>query len=82
MVDWFIQVFKVIYQLSDKTFFLSVQIMDNFLATLHRDKVIFPHNYLYLLGITSVYIAAKVEEIDMIPIEIIVKDLGHSKFTK
>lgn len=56
--------------------------MDNFLAKLHHEKVIFPHNYLYLLGITSVYIAAKFEEIDMVPIEIIVKDLGHNKFTK
>ena len=44
--------------------------------------MIFPHNYLYLLGITSVYIAAKFEEIDMVPLDIIVRDLGHNKFTK
>jgi hypothetical protein len=55
--------------------------MDNFLAALHSEKVIFPHNYLYLLGITSVFIAAKVEEVEMIPIEIVVNDLGHKKFS-
>ena len=56
--------------------------MDNFLAFLHKDRVIFPHNYLYLLGITCVLIAAKFEEIDMVPLEIIVNDLGHKKFPK
>ena len=56
--------------------------MDAFLAALHQDRVVFPHNYLYLLGITSVFIAAKVEEVQMVPMEIVVKDLGHNKFKK
>ena len=79
MIDWYQQVFSVISQLSEKTFHISVQIMDKFLSSLHHDKVVFPHNYLYLLGITSIFIASKYEEVQCIPLDIIVDELGHKR---
>ena len=52
--------------------------LDNFLANLNEDMVSFPHCYLYLLGITALFIAAKLEEVQAIPLDMIVEELGHN----
>lgn len=82
MVDWLIQVFTAFKCFSEPTFFLTVQIMDNFLSSLKEEKIIFPRRYLYLLGITAIMIACKVEEVEIVPIKTIVSVMGHDKFSK
>ena len=57
---------------------MTVCILDNFLAILNSESMCFPHSYLYLLGITSLFIASKYEEVQAIPLEMIVSDIGHN----
>lgn len=59
---------------------MTVQIIDKFLTKLKENKVVFPHSYLYLLGTTALFIAAKYEEVQCIPLDMIVKELGHNNF--
>lgn len=82
MVDWLIQVFGVISQLKDKTLFITVSLLDNFLSNLKAQKVSFPHSYLYLMGATCLFIAAKYDEVESIGIEMLIRELGHDQFTQ
>ena len=54
--------------------------MDCFLSTLNRGMVTFPNHYLYLLGLTALFISAKHEEVQSIPLDMIVNELGHKQF--
>eukprot|EP01133_Synstelium_polycarpum_P002510 gene2510-2865_t len=57
LVDWMMAV-HVRFKMLSETFFLSVNIVDRYLA-----KVVIPINKLQLVGITSMLLAAKYEEI-------------------
>lgn len=80
MVDWMRQVFRVVKALNTQTFFIAVSIMDSFLYNLNKDKVYFPGKYLYLLGVTSIYIATKFQEVKQFSVETTLEELAHNKF--
>lgn len=80
MVDWMRQVFRVVKALSTQTFFIAVSIMDSFLYNLNKEKVYFPGKYLYLLGVTSIYIATKFQEVKQFSVETTLEELAHNKF--
>jgi hypothetical protein len=56
--------------------------MDSFLYSLQKEDTWFPHDYLYILGMTSIFIAAKMHEEYMLGIETLLQELGHGKFKK
>jgi hypothetical protein len=59
MVDWMIEVLSS-YKMSEETFFKSVYIMDSYLRKC-KDKL--EAKDLHLIGIASMFIAGKYEEI-------------------
>ena len=76
MVDWMIEVLSC-YNCSNETFFLSVSIMDQFLF---KTNSILKNQNIHLIGIASMYIANKFEEIYPIPLKHFVVKIGHNKF--
>jgi hypothetical protein len=66
MVDWMIQVFRVLKRSSPQTFFLSVSLMDNFFMKKHERKVKLDSNDLHEIGLVCIHISSKFE--DVIPI--------------
>lgn len=64
-----------ILNLSPKNFFLAIDIVDLYLARVQGEDVL-DQNDLYLLGITSIHIAIKLEENFKIPLDTIRKELG------
>ena len=77
MVDWMIEVISK-FELSIKTFFLAVRIMDKFLEIVSRS---FDNNDLLLLGVTCMYIASKFEDVETYNMQIFIRQIGHNKFT-
>jgi hypothetical protein len=64
MVDWMINVFREIKDFSIKTLFLSVAILDSFLEETQKQKISIEDDLLYLLGLGSIFIASKYEEVN------------------
>ena len=67
MIDWMIQVFRVMKKSSDETYFLAVSLIDRYLEVYEKT-----HNYkitldkFHLVGICCVFMASKY--VDTIPI--------------
>ena len=78
MVGWMMEVFAS-YSSEPLAFFLSVEIMDNYLQ---RAKKKFNEKDLHLIGLVSMYISSKME--DIIPLHMIhiKKKIGHDKFSE
>ncbi|OMJ70999.1 hypothetical protein SteCoe_30900 [Stentor coeruleus] len=75
MVDWMIEVITK-FELSIKTFFLSVKIMDKYLqlsCTQHMN------NDILLIGITCMFIATKLEDVVSCRLKTFVRAIGHGK---
>lgn len=78
MVGWMMEIFAS-YSSEPLSFFLSVEIMDNYLQ---KAKKKYNEKDLHLIGLTSVYIASKME--DIIPLHMIhIKTkIGHDKYSQ
>lgn len=78
MIDWILEVFYA-YQCDQPAFFLAVDIMDHYFYK--ESKVLCDEN-IHLIGIVSMFIASKME--DLIPLRMIhVKGkIGHNKFSE
>jgi hypothetical protein len=63
MVNWIINVFRLIKVFSAKTLFLSVAILDSFLEETQKQNEHIEEDLLYLLGLGSIFIASKYEEV-------------------
>jgi len=59
MVDWMIEVLTS-YKTTTQTFFLAISIMDRFLAKCARSQSM---NELHVIGVVSMFMACKYEEI-------------------
>lgn len=75
MVDWMIEVITK-FDLSVKTFFISVKVLDKFLEQTDR---CFSSYELHLLGVTCMFIASKLEDVDNYDAEVFEKLIGHNK---
>ena len=77
MVGWMMEVFAS-YSSEPLSFFLAVEIMDNYLQ---RTKKKYNEKNLHLIGLACMYISSKME--DIIPLHMIhIKTkIGHDKFT-
>ena len=66
IVDWFVQVFRVLRVTNQETFFLAVSLLDNYMLEKSNRGVTLTADNLYLIGMSSVFIASKYE--DIVPI--------------
>ncbi len=78
MVDWMIEVFYTLGHLP-QTFFSSVGILDHYLT---YSKKIHSEREILLIGITSMFIASKIEEVVQFSIEDVVQRIGHNQVSK
>ena len=78
MVGWMMEIFAS-YSSEPLSFFLAVEIMDNYLQ---KTKKKLNEKDLHLLGLVSMYLSSKME--DIIPLRMIhiKKKIGHEKFTE
>ena len=77
MVDWMGEVLNT-FSCSDQTFFLAVQIMDRYFQK--TEKTLNPPD-LHLVGLTSMFIASKYEDIVPILMKTLIQKIGHEKFS-
>lgn len=76
MVDWMTEVLTKLKS-SLKTFFLSVFIMEKYLK--HTSKS-YPSQKLHIIGIVSMMIALKFEEVNCFSLKVIRKNIAHNNF--
>ena len=77
MVGWMMEVFAS-YSSEPLSFFLAVEIMDNYLQ---RTKKKYNEKNLHLIGLTCMYISSKMEDIIPLHMVHIKTKIGHDKFT-
>jgi hypothetical protein len=78
MVDWMIEVLYA-YNSDQPTMFLAVHIMDLFLT---KSKTLLSNNDIHLIGIVSLYIASKMEDIIPLRMSHVKVKIGHNKFSE
>ncbi|CAD8210507.1 unnamed protein product [Paramecium octaurelia] len=78
MVDWMIQVFGCHQLTTQNTFFRAVNLMDAYLKNTEQQ---YTDSDIYLLGVTCIFIASKIEDIKCFDIETIIIVLSHNKFS-
>jgi cyclin B/cyclin A len=82
LIDWILQVFQAFNKgNSPSGFFTAVGLVDNFLIAKYRQKKSIGVDRLFLLGIASVLLTSKFEEIKPIRTQILLEKAGHGKFT-
>ncbi|CAD8109692.1 unnamed protein product [Paramecium primaurelia] len=80
MIDWMIEVFasnNKEYSNNDLTFFRAVSLLDAYLRSSYNLNEL----DMYLIGVTCILIASKIEDIYQISINTIIQDLSHNKFS-
>ena len=78
MVDWMIEVLSV-FDCMEETFFLSINIMDIFYL---KTKKVLHNEDVHLIGITSMFISSKFQEIYPLSLKNFVKKVGHDLFSE
>ena len=78
MLDWMLEV-KRNFKLANKTWYLAVDIMDKYF--LKSATPLLPSS-LHLLGIISIWLASKFEEVFPLNFSSVVGNIGHMKFSK
>lgn len=82
LIDWVLQVFMAFNKgNSPSGFFTAVGLIDNYLAAKFKSKQSVGVDKLFLIGIASVLITAKFEEIKPIKTMVLLEKAGHGKFT-
>ena len=78
MVNWMMEIFAS-YPSEPLSFFLAVEIMDNYLQKIDN---ICNEDDLHLIGMVSVYMSSKMEDIIPLHMVHIKTKIGHNKFTQ
>ncbi|CDW77195.1 UNKNOWN [Stylonychia lemnae] len=82
MVDWMLQVMRVLKIESQKTFIQAIKMMDKYYEVKMKEGKAQPNNEFHLIGLVCIYISSKFEEVEPITLKEIVNDAAHKKFTK
>ena len=77
MVDWMIEVTSG-FQCSSRTLFISVKIMDKFFSSQHTG---IHAGLLHIIGIASMLIASKLEDVEAITLDDAKEKMPHNKFS-
>lgn len=78
MVDWMVEVLSI-FDCMDETFFLSVNIMDIFFQ---KTKKVYRNEDVHLIGIGSMFIASKFQEIYPLSLKNFVHKVAHDMFSE
>ena len=62
MIDWMIQVLRVLNKNSNRTLFLAISIMDRFFKESAKRNRLYHSEDIHLYGLASCFIASKLEE--------------------
>jgi len=76
MINWIIEVCAN-FKTNDKTFFLSISIMDRYLKRSSKKQV----TELHLVGVTSMFIASKYEDIQPLRMRTVFEKIAHKKLS-
>lgn len=79
MVDWMIEVLTN-YKCEDNTFFIAVNIMDKFFKCLEKTRILQPAE-LHLIGVTSMFIASKYQDIYPLRLKTVHEKIAHRKLS-
>jgi hypothetical protein len=82
MVDWMVQVFRVMKRSTDKTFFQAVSILDRFFKARSEAEEPVTKGDLHIFGLVSIFLASKIEDVIPIFMTGILESAGHGKFKK
>jgi hypothetical protein len=77
MVDWLIEISEA-YKCKGETLFLAIFIMDEYFRQCEQSL---PLSDLHIIGVTSMFIACKYEEINPLKVKTVVRDITHNKIT-
>ena len=77
MIDWIVECLAT-YKLKNSTFFLSVYLLDKYMAT--TDRMLAKQD-IHLLGITCMFMASKHEEITPMFLTSVQDNIGHGTFS-
>ena len=78
MVDWIIEVLSA-YSYGPETFFLAVNVLDNYFA---KSEKSIPADDLHLIGVASIYLAVKFEEVCALRLKTVYEEVAHKKILK
>ncbi len=81
IIDWMVQVFRALRVSSHATFFTSVTVLDRYFLAKWSQKVSLGPETLYLIGMTSVLISSKLEDIEAIRMKTLLEKAGHNRFS-
>eukprot|EP00347_Sterkiella_histriomuscorum_P013697 403363713 len=82
MVDWMIQVYRVLRVQNPQTFFLSISLMDRYFEAKKQINQFLDKKDLHLIGLVSVLISSKYEDVYPIRMSQILQDAGHNKYSQ
>jgi hypothetical protein len=77
MVDWICEITSA-FKLSNKTFFISVKIMDKYFQS---QSTCIHSSLLHIIGMISVFIGSKLEDVEALSLKTMHERIGHSKFS-
>ena len=77
MIDWMVEVMTS-FKCNDQTFFMSVSLMDRYLKL--KSKKMFIGD-LHAIGVASMFLASKYEDILPLRMEVMVKKIAHNKLS-
>jgi cyclin A len=77
MIDWMAEVLST-FKTSDQTFFLAVNIMDRYFK--NTDSLL-KSSDLHLVGVATMFIASKYEDVIPLLMRTVINKIGHNKFT-
>ncbi|CAD8139646.1 unnamed protein product [Paramecium pentaurelia] len=77
MIDWMVEVLCS-YKCTDQTFFVAVRTLDFYFAKNEKQLEV---SDLHLCGVTSMFIAAKYEEIHPMKLSVVYEKIAHKKLT-
>ena len=80
MVDWMIEVLSN-YHCDDSTYFESINLMDRYFKQCEIKKQILQPAELHLIGVTSMFIASKYQDIYPLRLKIVQDKIAHNKLT-
>ncbi|CAD8141600.1 unnamed protein product [Paramecium pentaurelia] len=77
MIDWMVEVLCS-YKCTDQTFFVAVRTMDFYFSKCEKQLEV---SDLHLCGVTSMFIAAKYEEIHPMKLSVVYEKIAHKKLS-
>lgn len=82
MVDWMVQVFRVLKKSTPNTFFQAINIMDDYFKKQKDIGVNIPKSELHMVGIVSIMLSSKLEDVIPIFMDQIIEDACHGKYSR